>query len=102
MQARNSRSDAPIVSVILPVRNGGKELPPALDTILNQSFTDFEVIAIDDGSTDGTGVYLDGITDSRVRVWRRRLIAAFPWQAGGILHGKTMTTWPMRAGSQSR
>jgi hypothetical protein len=68
LQAVNSRSDAPTVSVVLSVRNGGEDLPTALDTILTQSFTDLELIVINNGSTDGTGEFLDQITDPRVRV----------------------------------
>lgn len=59
---------APVVSVVLSVRNGGRDLPQALDTILNQTFDNFEVIAINNGSTDGTAAFLDGIDDPRVRV----------------------------------
>ena len=50
------------------MKNGGYDLPQALESILTQSFTDFELIAIDDGSTDETGAYLDSIPDRRVRV----------------------------------
>lgn len=61
----------PAVSVVLSVRNGGKDLPQALDTILKQSFSDFELIAINNGSTDGTREFLDGIADRRVRVYHQ-------------------------------
>jgi len=64
-------SSNPIVSVVLSVRNGGSDLPVALDTILKQSFSDFELIAINNGSTDGTREFLDGITDPRVRVFHQ-------------------------------
>jgi glycosyltransferase involved in cell wall biosynthesis len=67
-----SSSDcAPAVSVLLSVRNGGSDLPRALDTILNQTFADFELIAINNGSVDGTAAYLDGIADPRVRVFHQ-------------------------------
>ena len=59
---------APTVSVVLSVRNGGADLPKALETILKQSFTDFELIAINNGSTDGTREFHDQIADPRVRV----------------------------------
>jgi hypothetical protein len=62
---------APDISVILSVRNGGADLPKAVDSILAQSFTNFELIAINNGSTDGTRSYLDGISDSRVRVFHQ-------------------------------
>lgn len=42
------------ISVILPVFNEEKYIKATLDSIINQSFTDFEVIVVDDGSTDGT------------------------------------------------
>ena len=44
----------PLVSVILPVYNGELFLSETLESILNQSFSDFEIIAIDDGSIDGS------------------------------------------------
>jgi glycosyl transferase family 2 len=59
---------APLVSVVLSVRNGAADLTKAVDTILTQTFSDFELIAIDNGSTDGTAAVLDGLSDSRVRV----------------------------------
>ena len=64
-------SSNPTVSVVLSVRNGGSDLPVALDTILKQSFADFELIAINNGSIDGTRAFLDGITDPRVRVFHQ-------------------------------
>jgi glycosyltransferase involved in cell wall biosynthesis len=64
-------SSPPDVSVVLSVRNGGTDLPKAIGTILAQTFVNFELIAIDNGSTDETAAYLDGITDSRVRVFHQ-------------------------------
>jgi cellulose synthase/poly-beta-1,6-N-acetylglucosamine synthase-like glycosyltransferase len=67
----SSKNGAPTVSVVLSVRNGGSDLPQAIGTILNQSFTDFELIVINNGSTDETGAYLDSIPDPRVRVFHQ-------------------------------
>jgi hypothetical protein len=61
----------PDVSVVLSVRNGGADLPKAIDSILTQTFANFELIAINNGSTDGTYSYLDGISDPRVRVFHQ-------------------------------
>jgi glycosyltransferase involved in cell wall biosynthesis len=61
----------PSVSVVLSVRNGGTDLPKALGTILNQSFSDFELIAINNGSTDCTREFLDQVADPRVRVYHQ-------------------------------
>ena len=41
-----------MISVIVPIYNGGKWLLPALESLKGQSFTDFEVVMVDDGSTD--------------------------------------------------
>ena len=47
-------SAIPAVTVLLPVRNGSAHLPAALESIFAQTFTDFELLVIDDGSTDAT------------------------------------------------
>ena len=49
---RNDGKSAPVISVVLPVYNGEEHLSEAIDSILAQTFTDFELIIIDDGSTD--------------------------------------------------
>jgi len=58
------------VSVIMPVYNAEKYLREAIDSVLNQSFTDFELIAVDDGSTDSSLEILREYeqSDKRVRV----------------------------------
>ena len=58
------------ISIIIPVYNTEAYLPACMDSILSQSFTDFEVLLVDDGSKDGSGVICDGYAakDSRVRV----------------------------------
>ncbi len=56
------------VSVLLPVYNGAEFLADAVDSILNQTYRDFEIIAINDGSTDLTGEILDRYRDPRIRV----------------------------------
>src|SRR6267154_2171523 len=58
----------PLVSVILPVYNGAEFVGFALDSALSQTYRHLEIIAIDDGSTDGTLAVLDlyAVRDSRV------------------------------------
>lgn len=61
------------ISVIVPVYNTEQYLPRCLDSILSQSFTDFELLLVDDGSTDGSGAICDTYAekDSRVRVFHK-------------------------------
>ena len=44
----------PEITVLMPVRNGEKYIKNAIDSVLNQTLTDFEFLIIDDGSTDRT------------------------------------------------
>lgn len=56
------------VTVLLPVYNGGRFLRCAIESLLAQTHTGFELLVIDDGSTDGSAHVLDRVTDERVRV----------------------------------
>lgn len=66
-------TDQSLVSVILPVYNGGDLVREAIDSVLAQTYRHFELIAIDDGSTDGTAAILEEYArrDDRVRVLRQ-------------------------------
>lgn len=63
----------PSVSVVLAVYNGERHLEASLRSILDQTFTDFEVIVVDDGSVDRTPEILSGMrrSDSRIGVIRQ-------------------------------
>ncbi|HEX9079530.1 MAG TPA: glycosyltransferase [Desulfuromonadaceae bacterium] len=74
-------SSPPAVSVLMPVRNEERFLPEALRSLARQTLRDWELIAVDDGSTDGTPALLAGAAreDSRVRLLSSRgqgLVAA--------------------------
>jgi len=58
----------PVVSVIMPTWNGERFLRPAIDSVLSQTFTDFELIVIDDASTDNTPRILADYKDDRLVV----------------------------------
>lgn len=68
-----SGGDMPKISVVLPVYNGERYLAEALDSILAQTFADFEIIVIDDGSTDGSLSLLQKYEkrDKRIRLVAR-------------------------------
>ena len=56
------------ISVIVPVYNAEKHLCRCIDSILSQTFTDFELLLINDGSTDRSGVICDEYADKDVRI----------------------------------
>jgi glycosyltransferase involved in cell wall biosynthesis len=56
----------PLVSVLLPVYNAQDYLRESIDSILGQTFADFELIIINDGSTDGSKAILDTYSDPRI------------------------------------
>ena len=56
------------ISVILPVFNAEKYIEQAVLSVLNQSFSDFELIILNDGSTDSTKKILDSFDDSRIKI----------------------------------
>lgn len=58
----------PRVSILLPVRNDERFLPPALASLFRQTFTDWELVAVDDGSTDATPAILAEAVASGPRV----------------------------------
>ncbi len=62
--------ERPAVSVLLPVYNGERYLAAAIDSILGQTFRDFEFVIIDDGSTDSSPQMLElyAARDSRIRL----------------------------------
>ncbi len=63
--------DQPLVSVILPTYNRANTISRAVDSVLNQTYSNLELIVIDDGSTDNTGDIIAAIDDERVKCIRK-------------------------------
>jgi glycosyltransferase involved in cell wall biosynthesis len=63
----------PKISVLMPVFNGEKFIDAAIKSILNQSFTDFEFLIIDDGSTDSSLKIIQSHQDIRIRLLKNTL-----------------------------
>lgn len=59
----------PLVSIIIPVYNGEKTIKATIESVLQQTFKDFEIIVIDDGSHDSTLDVINNLKDERLRVF---------------------------------
>ncbi len=66
---------SPSISVIMPAFNAAAYVKAAIESVLDQTLRDFELIVIDDGSTDRTGELLGNFDDSRIQVIRHELNA---------------------------
>jgi glycosyltransferase involved in cell wall biosynthesis len=64
-------SEIPAVSVIMPVYNAANFLTQSVESILKQTFTDFELIVINDGSTDNSEEIIKGYNDQRIRYYKQ-------------------------------
>lgn len=72
-QVTESKNKMPMLSIVMPVYNVAKYLPKALDSILKQTFKDWELVAVDDGSIDGSGEIIDVYAekDKRIRAFHK-------------------------------
>lgn len=61
----------PKASIIIPAYNAEEYIGETIRSILDQSFSDFELIIVDDGSTDGTADVIHSFTDSRIRYFHQ-------------------------------
>ena len=66
---KENSKEPPSVSVVMPAYNHERFVGAAMDSVLEQTFTDLELIVIDDGSTDGTGEIVRACKDPRIRYY---------------------------------
>ncbi len=62
---------SPQISILMPAYNAGKYLQEAIDSMLNQTFTNFELLILDDCSTDNTNDIVQSYNDSRIQYIRQ-------------------------------
>ena len=90
----STRADQPLVSVVMPVWNRERFVARAVESVLNQTFSDFELIIIDDGSTDRTPMILREISDPRVRIIHQKNTGEYAATNVGFSHVRGVyTTW---------
>lgn len=62
----------PLVTVIIPTYNRAKTIERSINSVLSQSYSNLELIVVDDGSSDNTKSVVENIDDSRVRyIWQK-------------------------------
>ncbi len=78
----------PKVSVIIPAYNAMKYLPETVESVLQQTFTDFEVLIINDGSSDNIVQWVAGIVDARVKLISQKNQGVSVARNTGIAHAQ--------------
>jgi glycosyltransferase involved in cell wall biosynthesis len=69
-EPRLSKSARPRIAVVIPVHNRRLVVQRAIESVLRQDLTDFELVVVDDGSTDGSADVVAAISDKRIRLIR--------------------------------
>lgn len=79
-----------MISIIVPVYNTAQYLPRCIDSILAQTYSNFEAIFVDDGSKDGSGDILDNYEkkDARIKVSHQKNQGATKARAFGVSQAK--------------
>jgi glycosyltransferase involved in cell wall biosynthesis len=78
----------PRISVLIPAYNAMNYLPETMENVLSQTFTDFEVIVVNDGSSDATEQWVSQIKDPRVRLITQENQGLAGARNTGIAHAK--------------
>lgn len=60
-----------MISVIIPLYNKERQIRATLESVLRQSYTDYEIVVVDDGSTDGSAAVVESVHDARLRLIRQ-------------------------------
>lgn len=80
----------PKVTVVIPAYNAMRYLPETMETVLNQTYTDFEVLVINDGSTDDTPKWVDELSkkEPKVRMVSQANQGLAGARSAGVIHAR--------------
>ncbi|BFT31332.1 glycosyltransferase [Alteromonas sp. D210916BOD_24] len=78
----------PLVSVVMPVYNMEKYIESSLKSVFEQTFSDYEIVCVDDGSQDGSSAILHAIDDPRLRIVKQHNQGLSAARNTGIYHAK--------------
>lgn len=71
-QATNTAGRHPLVSIVIPLYNKENQIKRTIDSVINQEFGDFEVVVVNDGSTDNSLQIVEKYEDERIRIISQR------------------------------
>ena len=83
------KADKPLITVVVPVYQTSQFLSECVESLLCQTYGRLEIILVDDGSTDGSGIWCDryGEADSRIRVIHQKNNGPMAARKAGFDHG---------------
>jgi len=77
-------SQSPYFSVIIPLYNKERDIVKTLESLLQQEFQDFEVIVVDDGSSDNSAALVKGFSDKRIQLYQKENEGVSPTRNFGV------------------
>ena len=70
--------NSPDVTVLMPARNAEKYIADAILSVINQTYTNFELLVVNDGSTDNTASVIKSFADSRIKLIEQEALGISP------------------------
>ena len=92
-----SQLEKPLVSVIMPVYNSDDYIGQAIESVLSQDYQNFELVLVDDGSTDNTREVIQRYTDSRIKYLHQENKGVSSARNMGIRHAQGQYIMPLDA-----
>lgn len=72
-----------LVSICIPAYNNEKDIKGTLESLLEQTYKNIEIVVVDDASTDSTAAIVESIKDDRIHLYRNEKILV--WRATGTV-----------------